>query len=146
MGSPVVPNARIVLVDDHPIIRKGLAQLINQQGGLQVCGEAANVEDALATVARLNPDLVIVDLTLGQANGLELIRRLRERRAEMSVLVLSMHDEELYALPALRAGANGYVMKQDAVFQIFTAIKEVLAGRTYLSEKMKKRTFDPDAR
>jgi DNA-binding NarL/FixJ family response regulator len=141
-----LPKARIVLVDDHPVIRKGLALLINQQKHFEVCGEASSIEEARRTASTLKPDLMIVDLTLGRADGLELIRHLRHDEPNIPVLVLSMHDEETYAPQALFAGARGYVMKQDAVYQIFTAIEEVLAGRIYLSEKMKQRQSDnPDA-
>jgi DNA-binding NarL/FixJ family response regulator len=98
----------------------------------------------LKTVATLKPDLIIVDLTLGKADGLELIRRLRHEESNVPVLVLSMHDEKVYAPQALRAGARGYVMKQDAVYRIFSAIKEVLAGRIYLSKNMKERSDSPD--
>lgn len=135
-----------MIVDDHPVIRKGLALLINQQKDLEVCGEASSVEDARRMTSLLKPDLMIVDLTLGKANGLELIRDLRQDEPNIPVLVLSMHDEEVYAPQALRAGARGYVMKQDAVYQIFTAVNEVLAGRVYLSERMKQqRSDEPDA-
>ena len=134
-----------MLVDDHPVIRKGLALLINQQKHFEVCGEASSVEEALRTASTLKPDLMIVDLTLGKADGLELIRHLRRDEPNIPVLVLSMHDEEIYAPQALRAGAHGYVMKQNAVYQIFTAIEEVLAGRIYLSEKMNQRSDDQDA-
>jgi DNA-binding NarL/FixJ family response regulator len=134
-----------MLVDDHPVIRKGLALLLNQQKHFEVCGEASSIEEARRTASTLKPDLMIVDLTLGKADGLELIRHLRHEEPGIPVLVLSMHDEELYAAQALRAGARGYVMKQDAVYQIFTAIEEVLAGRVYLSEKMKRLSDDdPD--
>lgn len=134
-----------MLVDDHPVIRKGLALLISQQEHLEVCAEASGVDDARRIASTLKPDLMIIDLTLGNSNGLELIRHLQRDEPDIPVLVLSMHDEELYAPQALRAGARGYVMKQDAVYQIFTAIDEVLAGRVYLSEKMKRRSDDPDA-
>jgi DNA-binding NarL/FixJ family response regulator len=133
-----------MIVDDHPVIRKGLALLINQQKQFEVCGEASSVGDALRAAATLKPDLMIVDLTLGKADGLELIRQVRRDEPNILMLVLSMHDEELYAPEALRAGAHGYVMKQDAVYQIFTAIEEILAGRIYLSERMRRRSDDPD--
>jgi len=134
-----------MLVDDHAVIRKGLALLINQQKHLAVCGEASSVEEARRMTSLLKPDLMIVDLTLGKADGLELIRDLRQDEPNIPVLVLSMHDEEIYAPQALRAGARGYVMKQDAVYQIFTAVDEVLAGRVYLSDRMKRQSDEPDA-
>jgi DNA-binding NarL/FixJ family response regulator len=145
MSLPGSLKARIMLVDDHPAIRKGLALLLNQQEHFAVCGEASSVEEARTAASTLKPDLVIVDLTLGKADGLELIRHLRYDEPNIPVLVLSMHDEEVYAPQALRAGARGYLMKHDAVYQIFTAIEEVLAGRVYLSEKMKRRSDDPNA-
>lgn len=144
MNPPDLTKARILLVDDHPVIRKGLALLINQQKRFEVCGEASSVEEARRTASTLKPDLMIVDLTLGKANGLELIRHLRRDEPDIPVLVLSMHDEEIYAPQALRAGARGYVMKQDAVYQIFTAIEGVLAGQVYLSAKMKRLIDNPD--
>jgi DNA-binding NarL/FixJ family response regulator len=145
MSSPLSPKARIMLVDDHPVIRKGLALLINQQIHFEVCGEASSLDEARRIASILKPDLMIVDLTLGKSDGLELIRHLRQDEPNIPVLVLSMHDEEIYAPQALRAGARGYVMKQDAVYQIFIAIEEVLAGRVYLSERMKERSDKPDA-
>ncbi|MBV8898560.1 MAG: response regulator transcription factor [Verrucomicrobia bacterium] len=144
MNPPNLSKPRILLVDDHPAIRKGLALLINQQKHFEVCGEASSVEEARRTASALKPDLMIVDLTLGKADGLELIRHLRHDEPNIPVLVLSMHDEQIYAPQALRAGARGYVMKQDAVYQIFTAIEEVLAGQVYLSEKMKRLSESAD--
>jgi DNA-binding NarL/FixJ family response regulator len=127
---------RIVLVDDHPLFRKGLEQLISSHGGFVVCAEAGNAAAAMEVIRRVNPDLAIVDLSLPGANGIELIKNIRAEFAKLPVLVLSMHDESLYAVRALRAGANGYVMKQEALENVITAIGEVLAGRPYLSRDM----------
>src|SRR6201982_1797960 len=127
---------RIVIVDDHPLFRKGLEQLINSHDGFAVCGEAENAAAAMDVIRRIVPNLVIVDLSLPGANGIELIKNIRAEFPKLPVLVLSMHDESLYAVRALRAGANGYVMKQEALENVITAIGEVLAGRPYLSRDM----------
>jgi DNA-binding NarL/FixJ family response regulator len=131
------PNVkRIVIVDDHPLFRKGLEQLINSHNGLAVCGEAANAGDGIDVVRKIKPDLVIVDLSLPGAHGLELIKNIRAEFPKLSILVLSMHDESLYAVRALRAGAQGYVMKQEALENVIHALHEVFAGRPYLSPAM----------
>jgi DNA-binding NarL/FixJ family response regulator len=127
---------RIVIVDDHPLFRKGLAELINSNDGFAISGEAANAADGISTVRRLNPDLVIVDLTLPGTNGIELTKNIRAEFPKLPVLILSMHDESLYALRSLRAGARGYVMKQEALGNVMDAIREVLAGRPYLSQSI----------
>ena len=127
---------RIVIVDDHPLFRKGLEQLINSRAGLVVCGEAPDASAAMGVIRDKKPDLVIVDLSLPGANGIELIKNIRAEFHKVPVLALSMHDESLYALRALRAGAQGYVMKQEALENVITAIHEVLAGRPYLSPAM----------
>jgi len=131
------PSAkRIVIVDDHPLFRKGLEQLIDSHEGLAVCGEAANAGEALDVVRKIKPDLVIVDLSLPGAHGLELIKNIRAEFPKLPILVLSMHDESLYALRALRAGAQGYVMKQEALENVIYALHELFAGRPYLSAAM----------
>ena len=127
---------RIVIVDDHPLFRKGLQELIHSEGTFAVCGEAGNASEAMDVTRKLNPDLVIVDLSLPGANGIELIKNIRAEFARMPVLVLSMHDESLYALRALRAGADGYVMKHEAMANVIQAIREVFNGRPYLSPSM----------
>lgn len=127
---------RLVVVDDHPLFRKGLEQLITSHGEFVVCAEAASAAAAMDVIRRMTPDLAIVDLSLPGANGIELIKNIRAEFPSLPVLVLSMHDESLYALRALRAGANGYVMKQEALENVITAIGEVLAGRPYLSRDM----------
>lgn len=127
---------RILLVDDHPIMRHGLAQLINAEADLQVCGEAGSAAEALRTVEKLKPDLVVSDLTLPDKHGLEFIKDLHAMFPGTRTLVLSMHDESLYAERILRAGARGYLMKEVAADHVVKAIRRVLGGGIYLSEKM----------
>ena len=127
---------RIVLVDDHPLFRKGLEELIHSDGNFAVCGEAGNAAEAMEVIRTLNPDLAIVDLSLPGANGIELIKNIRAEFSKLPILVLSMHDESLYALRALRAGAEGYVMKHEAMTNVIQAIREVFNGRPYLSPAM----------
>src|SRR5204862_7915223 len=136
-GSKPEKAKRIVIVDDHPLFRKGLEQLINSSAdGFGICGEAGDATEGMTVIRRLKPDLVIVDLSLPGANGIELIKNIRAEFQKLPVLILSMHDESLYALRALRAGAQGYVMKQEALENVVNAIREVLAGRPYLSHEM----------
>lgn len=127
---------RLVIVDDHPLFRKGLEQLIHSDGAFAVCGEAENASEAIDLIRKLNPDLAIVDLSLPGANGIELIKNIRAEFPKMPVLVLSMHDESLYAVRALRAGADGYVMKHEAMANVTHAIREIFNGRPYLSPAM----------
>src|SRR5213082_407554 len=127
---------RIVIVDDHPLFRKGLEQLIHSEDGFAVCGEANNAPEAMDVIRKLNPDLAIVDLSLPGANGIELIKNIRAEFPRLPILVLSMHDESLYAVRALRAGADGYVMKHEAMANVIQAIREILNGRPYLSPAM----------
>jgi DNA-binding NarL/FixJ family response regulator len=131
------PDAkRIVIVDDHPLFRKGLEELIHSEGSFAVCGEAGNASEGIDVIRRLRPDLAIVDLSLPGANGIELIKNIRAEFPKLPILVLSMHDESLYALRALRAGAEGYVMKHEAMANVIQAIREVFNGRPYLSPAM----------
>jgi len=128
---------RIVIVDDHPLFRKGLEQLIkSSDDAFKICGEAGDAAEGMSVIRQLSPDLVIVDLSLPGANGIELIKNIRAEFPKLPVLILSMHDESLYALRGLRAGAQGYVMKQEALENVIIAIREVLAGRPYLSHDM----------
>jgi len=128
---------RIIIVDDHPLFRKGLEQLINSTAeGFVICGEAGDAAEGMSKIRQLKPDLVIVDLSLPGASGIELIKNVRAEFQKLPLLILSMHDESLYALRALRAGAQGYVMKQEALENVINAIREVLAGRPYLSPEM----------
>jgi DNA-binding NarL/FixJ family response regulator len=131
------PDAkRIVIVDDHPLFRKGLEEMIHSDGTFAVCGEAGNAAEAMDVIRKLYPDMAIVDLSLPGANGIELIKNIRAEFPKVPILVVSMHDESLYALRALRAGAEGYVMKHEAMGNVITAIREVFNGRPYLSPAM----------
>ena len=134
---PDPPEAkRIVIVDDHPLFRKGLQEMIHSDGTFAVCGEAGNAAEAMEIIRKLNSDLAIVDLSLPGANGIELIKNIRAEFPRLPILVLSMHDESLYAVRALRAGADGYVMKHEAMANVIQAIREVFDGRPYLSPAM----------
>ncbi len=127
---------RILLIDDHPIMRHGLAQLIQAESDLQVCGEAGNCAEGMRMINEKKPDLVIVDLTLPDKHGLELIKDIQAMYPDTLTLVLSMHDEALYAERALRAGARGYVMKETAADNLIKACRRILDGSIYLSDKM----------
>lgn len=134
-SSSLGRTAQILIVDDHPVIREGLAHLLNLHDDLHVCDTAGSVEAALAAMAG-QPDMAIVDLSLQSNSGLDLVRTLRHHYPDLAILVLSMHDETLFAERALRAGANGYLMKLEATEQIVKAIREVLSGNIYLSAAM----------
>ena len=127
---------RIVVVDDHPLFRHGLVQLLNSEPSFNVCGEASSTPEAMTVVRREKPSMVIADLGLKGPNGLELTKYLRAEFPKMPVLVLSMHDEVTYAVRSLRAGANGYVTKEEALSSVLVAVREVVGGRTYLSPGM----------
>src|SRR5436853_1962634 len=124
---------RVFLVDDHPVLRKGLARLIDSKSGFSVCGEASTAVDAMVAIRELKPDLVVVDIGLPGASGIELTKTIRSELPNIPVLILSMHEEALYATRALRAGATGYIVKQDAIDNIAAALREALSGRRYLS-------------
>src|SRR5947199_2217989 len=126
----------IVIVDDHPLFRKGLQEMIHSDGTFAVCGEAGTATEAMGVIRKLHPDMAIVDLSLPGANGIELIKNIRAEFPKLPILVLSMHDESLYAVRALRAGADGYVMKHEAMANVIQAIREVFNGRPYLSPAM----------
>jgi DNA-binding NarL/FixJ family response regulator len=130
---------RVLIVDDHPIVREGLRALISQHPDLAVCGEAESVSEALALAASAAPDIAVVDISLKDSDGLELIRCLRESYPSVRILVSSMHDESLYARRSLRAGALGFVSKENAAKQIVDAIRRVLEGRIYLSQEMSEQ-------
>ncbi|HEV2394182.1 MAG TPA: response regulator transcription factor [Verrucomicrobiae bacterium] len=124
----------IFLVDDHPLVREWLTNLINQQSGLAVCGEAESGPQALRSIVDLKPDVAIVDISLKESSGIELIKNLKQSCPSVAVLVLSMHEESHYAERALRAGARGYIMKRETSRKIIGAIRQVLEGKMYLSE------------
>ena len=131
-----VERIRLFIVDDHPIVRQGLAQMLKQEADLTVCGEAEDAQHALQAIAELQPDLVLVDLSLKGESGLALIRALKARQSTLPVLVVTMHDESLYVERVLRAGARGYIMKQAATDTMMHAIRRVLRGEIYVSDKM----------
>lgn len=133
---------RILLIDDHPIMRHGLAQLIRAEDGLCVCGEAGSARDGLSAVETSKPDLVVIDLTLPDKNGLELLKDIQAMHPGTLCLVLSMHDESMYAERALRAGARGYIMKEAAADHLITAARKVLAGGIYVSDSMASKMLE----
>lgn len=136
--NPAIPTAkttRIVLVDDHPVVREGLAESINRETDLTVCGQAEDQRGALAVIQSTHPDLVVIDLMLRDSSGLELIKDIVRQWPQLLVLVVSMHDETLYAERVLRAGARGYITKQEATYHILQAIRQVLSGNIYLNER-----------
>ncbi len=124
----------IFIVDDHPLVRQGLKMLLDMQGDLRVVGEAADANQAMEGIARTKPDLAIVDIGLAGCDGLELTKSLRKRHPKLSILVLSIYDEAVYAERALKAGARGYIMKKEANEELLGAIRKVLAGKVYLSD------------
>ena len=136
------PRRKVLLVDDHPFMRAGLAQLIDRQPDLAVCGEAGNPAEAFAVLAREKPDLVLTDLTMPGRSGLEFIKDLVAANARIAVLVISMHDEVVYAERALRAGARGYIMKEAGGENLLTAIRQILRGEIYVSPKMSARILE----
>ena len=129
-------KARLFLVDDHPLVRQQLGQLIAQQPDLAVCGECGEAAECLRQLAALKPDLVIVDLSLKSSHGIELIKDIKAHHPDMHILVLSMHNESVFADRSIRAGALGYVTKQESTEIIMTAIRRVLAGEMFLTERM----------
>jgi DNA-binding NarL/FixJ family response regulator len=130
---------RILLVDDHAIVREGLAEIINSKPDLEVCGQASAAGRALEAVSRLRPDLVVVDLSLQGGSGLELIKQIKKLHPHLPMLVLSMHDEALYAERCLRAGALGYVMKQEEAGTVMQAVRSVLRGEVHVSKAVRGR-------
>jgi DNA-binding NarL/FixJ family response regulator len=132
--SEGVQRMRVLVVDDHPLVREWLTNLINQQPDMTVCAEAADTPEALRVIAGSPPDVAIVDISLKTRSGLELIKELKARFPDVAVLVLSMHDESLYAERALRAGARGYIMKRETTSNVIAAIRRVAGGGLYLSE------------
>jgi DNA-binding NarL/FixJ family response regulator len=141
---PFVPEepktrSRVFLVDDHPLVREHLTALLAREPDLAVCGEAADGPAALSLIQQQAPDLVILDISLKRSHGLEFLKDLRQVRPDLPVLVLSMHDETVYAERALRAGALGYITKEEATINVLTAVRRVLSGQVYLSERMAAR-------
>jgi two-component system, NarL family, response regulator FusR len=140
MASPGM--ARIMIVDDHPIVRQGLMQMLNQQADMQLCCEASNIEEAMLAMRLCQHNLVIVDISLNGASGLNLITTLIAHYPELLILVMSMHEESLYAERALRLGAKGYIMKHQATSNILFAIRQILSGEIYLSDEMHRIIAD----
>ncbi len=129
---------KILLVEDHPIFRLGLAELINQEPDLTASGESKDVASAIQEIESASPDLIIADISLKNSDGIDLVRHVKKHHPHIPVLVLSMHDEYLYAQRALHAGARGYIMKQEAMESVVAAIHHVLAGKVYLNETVKE--------
>ncbi|OAI56627.1 LuxR family transcriptional regulator [Verrucomicrobiaceae bacterium SCGC AG-212-N21] len=134
--SPQTAKCKVLLVEDHPMFRERMALLINKDLGMVVCGEADNIADAMSIIIEKEPDIAIVDITLRGSSGLELLKDIRAQGLALSVLVLSMHAEELYAERALRAGAKGYIMKSEASSEVIEAIRTVQRGEVYVSRPM----------
>src|SRR5579859_471518 len=139
-------RTRILLVDDHAVVRYGIAQLINRENDLQVCGEEENASNALSAISKLKPDLVIADISLKDSSGLELMRNIKAQYSKLPVLVVSAHDESIYAEIAFRAGALGYLMKQEALDKILTAIRRVLGGNIYVSDALAAKMLQQQIR
>lgn len=132
-------KSKVLVVDDHPIIREGLADLINKEKDLTVCGWAEDIPQALEAIRKLQPDVVTVDISLKGTSGLDLIKHIKAQFPNLPVLTLSVHEESFYAERAIRAGAKGYITKQEATRKVIMAIRQVLDGRLYLSEEMKEK-------
>jgi DNA-binding NarL/FixJ family response regulator len=129
-------KSRVLLVDDHPIVRQGLALLIDREPDLAVCGEAEGAHSVFHAITTLRPDIVVLDISLSGPDGLDVLKEIRSKTASLPVLILSMHDESIYADRAMRAGANGYIMKQEATEKVLVAIRRILQGEVYLSDRL----------
>lgn len=134
--NPQIKKCRVLLVDDHPIVRQGLALLIDREPDLSVCGEADCAHAASHAITTLKPDLVVLDISLSGPDGLEVLKEIRLQTGSLPVLILSMHDESIYAERAMRAGANGYIMKQEATEKVLVAIRRIFQGEVYLSDRL----------
>jgi DNA-binding NarL/FixJ family response regulator len=132
-------KARVLLVEDHPVVRHGLSMLIDDEPDLSICGGAESARETMPLVRKLKPNVVVIDIALGDGSGLDLIKEIHDALPDLPILALSMHDEAVYAERALRAGAKGYIMKKEAMDKVMTAIRRVLAGELYVSEKMAAR-------
>jgi DNA-binding NarL/FixJ family response regulator len=135
-SAEIARKRRVFLVDDHPLVREGLSNLINHQDDLSVCGEAEDSGGARAGIEKTKPDVALIDISLKNESGLELVKNLESKFPNVALIVLSMHDEALYAERALRAGARGYVMKRETTKSMLTAIRRVLQGDTYVSDRV----------
>lgn len=134
--SQTAIKKRVLVVDDHPIVRQGLGLLINREADLVVCGEAEEAMGAMHVLASAKPDVLIVDISLNGPDGIDLLKSVRATHPSLPVLILSMHDESIYAERALRAGANGYIMKQEATEKVLVAVRRILNGEIYVSERI----------
>jgi DNA-binding NarL/FixJ family response regulator len=132
-------KTRIFIVDDHPIVREGLSLMMNREPDLMVCGEAEEAGGALQAIPAVRPDFLIVDISLSGPDGLDLLKSIRARYPSLPVLILSMHDESIYAERALRAGANGYIMKQEATEKVLVAVRQILTQKVYVSDRIANR-------
>ena len=135
-------KTRIFIVDDHPLLRRGLAELINREADMVFCGEAEDSPSAMKAITQIKPDLVIVDISLKGYNGIELIKNIKAFDSKIQVLVLSMHDESVYAMRVLKAGAKAYVMKQEVVDKVMEAVRRIRAGKVFVSERVASRMLD----
>jgi Response regulator containing a CheY-like receiver domain and an HTH DNA-binding domain len=135
-------KTRIFIVDDHPLLRRGLAELINREPDMTFCGEAEDSPSALKAISQIKPDLVIVDIALKGYNGIELIKNIKAFDPKIQILVLSMHDESIYAMRVLKAGAKAYVMKQEVVDKVMEAVRRIRAGKVFVSERVASRMLD----
>lgn len=135
-------KTRIFIVDDHPLLRRGLAELINREPDMIFCGEAEDSPSAMKAITQIKPDLVIVDISLKGYNGIELIKNIKAFDQKIQVLVLSMHDEAVYAMRVLKAGAKAYVMKQEVVDKVMEAVRRIRAGKVFVSERVASRMLD----
>ena len=141
-----IKKTRVLLVDDHAVVRFGIGQLINHQSDLEVCGEEEDASHALSAIEKLGPDLVIADISLKDSSGLELMRNIKAQHPKLPVLVVSSHDENIYAEVAFRAGALGYLTKQEALEKILTAIRRVLGGAIYVSDALAAKMLQQQVR
>jgi DNA-binding NarL/FixJ family response regulator len=130
---------RVLIVDDHPLLRKGISQLIDQEKDLAVVGEAEDAHKAMTAIEQTRPDIALIDITLNGTSGIELLKDVKVRFPKLKMLVLSMHEESVYAHRALRAGASGYIMKQEGTEKVLLALRKVLQGEVYLSERLGNR-------
>jgi len=136
MAKSSSKKCKVLLVDDHPIVRQGLALLIDREADLCVCGEADGARSAFQAIELLKPDIVVLDISLSGPDGLDVLKEIRTKTSALPVLILSMHDESIYAERAMRAGANGYIMKQEATEKVLVAIRRILHGDVYLSDRL----------
>jgi DNA-binding NarL/FixJ family response regulator len=133
---------KVFIVDDHPLLRRGISDLINQDSDFEVCGEADDIPRALQAIADCSPDMAIVDISLGKGNGIRLIEELKHKYPELSVLTLSMHEESIYAERCIKAGAKGYIMKQEPSVKVLSALRVISKGEMYLSDNVRNKLLN----